>query len=120
MKPLRIAMIGQKGIPARYGGVETHVENIATRLVTKTSISTQYSKSSVPLQDPTRFQTSMRNKESFWPPEAWVRKMWLGDMRYIKRPWRKALARNSSCGISHIGTRLIVTVQGFRVQRFRV
>ncbi|HEX6791940.1 MAG TPA: glycosyltransferase family 4 protein [Candidatus Krumholzibacteria bacterium] len=32
MRPLRIAMIGQKGIPARYGGVETHVEAIATRL----------------------------------------------------------------------------------------
>lgn len=29
---LRIAMIGQKGIPARYGGVETHVENISVRL----------------------------------------------------------------------------------------
>jgi glycosyltransferase involved in cell wall biosynthesis len=33
MRPLRIAMIGQKGIPARYGGVETHVEAIASRLV---------------------------------------------------------------------------------------
>jgi glycosyltransferase involved in cell wall biosynthesis len=33
MRPLRIAMIGQKGIPARYGGVETHVENIGVRLV---------------------------------------------------------------------------------------
>ncbi len=33
MRPLRIAMIGQKGIPARYGGVETHVESVATRLV---------------------------------------------------------------------------------------
>lgn len=33
MRPLRIAMIGQKGIPARYGGVETHVENVASRLV---------------------------------------------------------------------------------------
>ncbi len=32
MKKLRIALIGQKGIPARYGGVETHVEEIATRL----------------------------------------------------------------------------------------
>lgn len=30
--PLRIAMIGQKGVPARFGGVETHVEQIATRL----------------------------------------------------------------------------------------
>lgn len=33
MRPLRIAMIGQKGLPARYGGVETHVENISARLV---------------------------------------------------------------------------------------
>jgi len=32
MKTLRIAMIGQKGIPARFGGVETHVDKIATRL----------------------------------------------------------------------------------------
>jgi glycosyltransferase involved in cell wall biosynthesis len=32
MRPLRIAMIGQKSLPARYGGVETHVENIALRL----------------------------------------------------------------------------------------
>lgn len=35
MRTLRIAMIGQKGIPARYGGVETHVENIAVRLAAR-------------------------------------------------------------------------------------
>lgn len=35
MRPLRIAMIGQKAIPARYGGVETHVENIGTRLAAR-------------------------------------------------------------------------------------
>jgi glycosyltransferase involved in cell wall biosynthesis len=35
MRALRIAMVGQKGIPARYGGVETHVENIATRLAAR-------------------------------------------------------------------------------------
>jgi glycosyltransferase involved in cell wall biosynthesis len=28
-------MIGQKGIPARYGGVETHVEQISTRLAAR-------------------------------------------------------------------------------------
>jgi glycosyltransferase involved in cell wall biosynthesis len=33
MRALRVAMVGQKGIPARYGGVETHVENVAVRLV---------------------------------------------------------------------------------------
>jgi glycosyltransferase involved in cell wall biosynthesis len=32
MKPLRIAMIGQRGLPATYGGVERHVEEIGARL----------------------------------------------------------------------------------------
>jgi glycosyltransferase involved in cell wall biosynthesis len=35
MRPLRIAMVGQKGLPARYGGVETHVENVAVRLAAR-------------------------------------------------------------------------------------
>ena len=35
MRKLRIAMIGQKGIPARFGGVETHVEEISKRLVSR-------------------------------------------------------------------------------------
>lgn len=30
---MRIAMIGQKGVPATYGGIEKHVEEIAGRLV---------------------------------------------------------------------------------------
>lgn len=30
---MHIAMIGQKGIPGRFGGVETHVTELATRLV---------------------------------------------------------------------------------------
>ncbi|MEQ7845641.1 glycosyltransferase family 4 protein [Nocardioides kribbensis] len=33
--PLRIAMIGQRGLPARAGGVERHVEEIATRLAAR-------------------------------------------------------------------------------------
>jgi len=32
---LRIAMIGQKGIPARYGGIERHVEEISVRLAAR-------------------------------------------------------------------------------------
>ncbi len=35
MPRLRIAMLGQKGLPARYGGVETHVEALATRLAAR-------------------------------------------------------------------------------------
>jgi glycosyltransferase involved in cell wall biosynthesis len=30
---VKIAMLGQKGIPATYGGIERHVEELATRLV---------------------------------------------------------------------------------------
>jgi glycosyltransferase involved in cell wall biosynthesis len=30
---MHIAFIGQKGIPSQYGGIETHVEELATRLV---------------------------------------------------------------------------------------
>ncbi|MDI6808907.1 MAG: glycosyltransferase family 4 protein [Candidatus Eisenbacteria bacterium] len=30
--PMRIAMIGQKGIPATYGGIERHVEEVGKRL----------------------------------------------------------------------------------------
>src|SRR3954451_11155914 len=29
---LRIAMVGQRGVPATYGGVERHVEEIGSRL----------------------------------------------------------------------------------------
>lgn len=32
-RPLSIAMIGQKGLPALHGGVERHVEELSTRLV---------------------------------------------------------------------------------------
>jgi glycosyltransferase involved in cell wall biosynthesis len=32
-RTLRIAMIGQKGLPATYGGVEHHVENLSVHLV---------------------------------------------------------------------------------------
>ena len=33
MSPLRIALIGSRGIPARYGGYETLMEELSTRLV---------------------------------------------------------------------------------------
>ncbi len=32
-RPLRIAMVGQKGMPATYGGIERHVEEMSARLV---------------------------------------------------------------------------------------
>ncbi len=35
MKPLRIAFIGQRGVPATIGGIEHHVEEIGSRLVAR-------------------------------------------------------------------------------------
>ena len=32
---LRIAMVGQRGLPATYGGIERHVEEIARRLAAR-------------------------------------------------------------------------------------
>ena len=34
-RKLKIAMIGQKSIPARFGGIETHVEQLSTRLAAR-------------------------------------------------------------------------------------
>jgi glycosyltransferase involved in cell wall biosynthesis len=33
VKPLRIAMVGQRGVPATFGGIEHHVEELGSRLV---------------------------------------------------------------------------------------
>lgn len=41
---MKIAMIGQKGIPAIYGGVENHVHGLATRLVKAGHTVTVYSR----------------------------------------------------------------------------
>lgn len=35
MRPLRIAMIGQRGIPATFGGIEHHVEELGERLASR-------------------------------------------------------------------------------------
>lgn len=51
-RPLRIAMIGQKGMPATYGGIERHVEELSSRLADRGHEVTVYcrqSYGSVPL-----------------------------------------------------------------------
>ena len=35
MKPLSVALIGSRGIPARYGGYETLMEELAVRLLAR-------------------------------------------------------------------------------------
>ena len=43
---MEIAMIGQKGIPSRAGGVEIHVEEISSRLVERGNNVTVYCRKS--------------------------------------------------------------------------
>ncbi len=44
--PLHIAMVGQKGLPATFGGIEHHVENIGARLVERGHRVTVYCRTS--------------------------------------------------------------------------
>jgi glycosyltransferase involved in cell wall biosynthesis len=44
VSPLRIALMGTRGIPARYGGFETFAEQLATRLVARGHTVTVYSR----------------------------------------------------------------------------
>lgn len=41
-RPIRIAMVGQKGVPATFGGVERHVEELGARLAEAGAIVTVY------------------------------------------------------------------------------
>jgi len=50
---MRIAMIGQKGMPARYGGVERHVHDLAVRLVQAGNVVRVYSRHWYTLETPT-------------------------------------------------------------------
>ena len=53
---MRIAFIGQKGIPARFGGVEAHVEALATRLVKRGHDVEVYVRSWYTEPGPTQYQ----------------------------------------------------------------
>jgi glycosyltransferase involved in cell wall biosynthesis len=41
-RPLRIAMVGQRGVPATFGGVERHVEELGSRLAARGHVVTVY------------------------------------------------------------------------------
>jgi glycosyltransferase involved in cell wall biosynthesis len=48
--PLRIAMVGQKGIPATFGGIEHHVEELGARLAAMGHDVTVYCRTSYPTE----------------------------------------------------------------------
>lgn len=56
---MKIAMIGQKGIPSRMGGVETHVEELARRLVVMGHQVTVYCRKSY-IEDVKQFHEGIR------------------------------------------------------------
>ena len=55
-QPLRIALIGSRGIPARYGGYETLLEEIAVRLVERGHEVTVYCRSRYTRRDESPYQ----------------------------------------------------------------
>ena len=56
MKPLRIALIGSRGIPARYGGYETLLQEIAVRLQDRGHAVTVYCRSRYTARTETTFR----------------------------------------------------------------
>ena len=56
--PLRIAMVGTRGVPARYGGFETAIEEVGSRLVRRGHSVVVYCRdsSTAPADRPTRYK----------------------------------------------------------------
>ena len=61
MKPLRIAVIGTRGVPATYGGIERHVEEIGARMVDRGHSVTVYARDDY-LEQPLDSYLGMRIK----------------------------------------------------------
>jgi len=61
---MRIAMIGQKGIPTRFGGIERHVEALATRLGARGHAVTVYTRSWYAVSNP-NFAPGVRTVATF-------------------------------------------------------
>ncbi len=61
MRPLNIAMIGTRGVPATYGGIERHVEEIGARIANRGHRLTIYARHDY-LEQPTDFYRGMRVK----------------------------------------------------------
>ncbi len=59
MKQLRIAMIGQRGVPATFGGIEHHVEELGSRLVQRGHEVIVYSRPNY-VEDPVAEHMGMR------------------------------------------------------------
>lgn len=60
MRPLRIAVIGTRGVPATYGGIERHVEEIGSRLAQRGHLVTVYAHTSHVDSDPAHEYRGMR------------------------------------------------------------
>ena len=66
VRPLRIAMIGQRGVPATFGGIEHHVEELGARLVERGHEVTVYARTNY-LETPIDEHRGMRRRRSCRP-----------------------------------------------------
>ena len=121
---LRIALLGSRGIPARYGGYETLMEELATRLVERGFAVTVYCRShSTP-----RRLTSYRGVELVVLPTLPTKHLdtpvhtFLSFLSALSRPYDAALVVNSANAIFlpllHLaGTPIALHVDGIEKRR---
>lgn len=55
-RPLRIAMVGQRGVPATFGGIEHHVENLGARLAARGHLVTVYCRTNYGTERPASYR----------------------------------------------------------------
>jgi glycosyltransferase involved in cell wall biosynthesis len=55
-RPLRIAMVGQRGVPATFGGIEHHVENVGARLAARGHLVTVYCRTNYGTERPASYR----------------------------------------------------------------
>ncbi len=122
----KIAIIGTKGIPNRYGGFEQFAENLSVQLVNKGFEVTVYNPDYHPYEEPTYQGVVIRKKqlnEKLWGPAA--------NILYDYACMKDAIARENdvvlACGYGSMlaaiqikrpaKTRLIVNMDGMEWQR---
>jgi len=120
---MKIAMIGQKGIPATYGGVERHVEEIGSRLVKRGHQVTvfsrfHYAKQGGPYLGMENLRLPSVRTKHFDAISHCALATFYSLLRKFDIIHYHALGPSIFSGIPHlIGTRTVVTVHGLDWQR---
>ena len=91
MRPLRIAMIGQRGVPATFGGIEHHVEEIGARLAARGHEVTVYARTNYTADRPIGTGGCGRGICRPWTPNTSTRS---STARW--RPWTRSCGEPTS------------------------